>query len=287
VPLTVVDIGAPGDPTIASIVYVAGAKDYTVVAEGSDIWGNADGFNFCYELKTGDFDVAVRVKDVTHTSNWSKAGLMVRDSVSGLYAGARNWNVVNDPRSDDGIAAPDGSGPGANTIECNCRYATDGASQGWQSVSNQVPPAYPNAWVRLKRTGNTLAAFRGTNGVNWVQMGWADPTLVGDATPLPATVYVGLCTSAHNNDSIMDPVGFYYDTVHYADYATAWAAPVNAVLTVQHSGQNFIISWTPAGGTLQSSPALGPNADWQPVPSATNPMTIPIGAANQFYRIKY
>jgi hypothetical protein len=295
VPLTVVDVGTPDSgPVVPSMVYVDGPKDYTVVAEGRDIWDAADGFNFCYELKTGDFDVAVRVKDVTHTSNWSKAGLMVRDTIGGLYAGARNWNVVCDPRSDDGIMALDNTGYGANTIECNCRSATDATSGGWQAVSNQVAPPYPNAWVRLKRTGTILTAFNGTNGVNWVQMGWADPTLVGDPAsggliPLPNTVYVGICTTAHNNDNELagDPVGRFYDTVHYADYATAWALPVNALFTVQHVGQNFILSWTPPGGTLQSSPALGPNADWQPIPSATSPMTIPIGAANQFYRIKY
>jgi hypothetical protein len=118
-------------------------------------------------------------------------------------------------------------------------------------------------------------------------MGWANPTLVGELTPLPAQVLVGICTTAHNNDGLTDPVGFYYDTVHYADYATAWARPVNAVLSVGRSGQNFTISWTPDGGTLQHSPALGPNADWQPVANPTNPMTVTIGTVNQFYRIKY
>ena len=46
-------------------MYVKGTNAYTIACEGSDIWSTADGFNFAYETKTGDFDVVVRVKN-TH-----------------------------------------------------------------------------------------------------------------------------------------------------------------------------------------------------------------------------
>jgi hypothetical protein len=50
------------------------------------------------------------------------------------------------------------------------------------------------------------------------------------------------------------------------------------------SGQ-VIISWSPAGGVLESSTSLGGGA-WLPVPNATNPQTVTPGASPQFYRVK-
>ncbi|HXP62924.1 MAG TPA: hypothetical protein VN829_20655 [Dongiaceae bacterium] len=38
-----------------------------------------------------------------------------------------------------------------------------------------MAPAYPHAWVRLQRSGATLAAYFSTNGAGWVQQAWANP----------------------------------------------------------------------------------------------------------------
>jgi hypothetical protein len=57
-------------------------------------------------------------------------------------------------------------------------------------------------------------------------------------------------------------------------------------LTAVKQGNNIIISWTPTGGTLQSAPALVPGGStWTPVGTA-NPATVPIGAANSFFRVQ-
>ena len=47
------------------MMYVTGANAYTIACEGSDIWSTADGFNFAYETKTGDFDVC-RPREARH-----------------------------------------------------------------------------------------------------------------------------------------------------------------------------------------------------------------------------
>jgi hypothetical protein len=62
------------------------------------------------------------------------------------------------------------------------------------------------------------------------------------------------------------------------------AAPVNPVLTATKSGGSLIVSWTPAGGTLWSSPTLSP-ANWTIVGTA-NPASITIGSSNQFFRVQ-
>jgi len=280
--LTSVDIGVVGppvDPAVPSGFYPSGTNAFLVECEGSDIWNANDGFNFSYEMKTGDFDVVVRQKSITHTSNWAKGGLMVRES---LNADSRDWNIVNDPILADGIQAPDNSGMGANAVECNVRNATAAASGGWGNGTAMVP-AYPNAWVRLKRAGNVLSAYASNDGKTWTLMGQQDPSTVGAMTPLPATVYVGICTTAHNNDGNTAPPFLYYNTAEYADYNSSYVPPAGAAtLTAAHVGNNIVISWTPTGGKLQSCTALG--GAWTDEGTA-NPATIPITGTAKFFRV--
>jgi hypothetical protein len=56
-----------------------------------------------------------------------------------------------------------------------------------------------------------------------------------------------------------------------------------AALAIQRMGSNVVISWQPAGGTLESSANL---KDWSPVAGATSPATIAIGPGEAFYRVK-
>ena len=286
-PLTDVDIGYPpgADPIIPGMMYVTGPQAYTIAAEGSDIYNAADGFNFAYETKTGDFDVVVRQKNITHTSNWAKGGLMVRET---LDPSSRNWNIVNDPLSSDGILAPDGSGYGANAVECNTRNTTGGRSGNWAFNPNPSP-AYPNAWVRLKRVGDVLSAYYSTNGTSWTLQATNTPSLVGDMTPLPSTVYVGICTTAHNNDAYYGVVPLLYlNTVNYDNYNSSYvAAPSAPVLAASITGNSIKVTWTPSTGHLESSPALsGPNMNWQTVSGGTGgSVTVPITGNGMFFRV--
>ena len=283
VPLTDADIGSPGsDPAIPGMMYVEGANAYTIACEGSDIYNNADGFNFAYETKTNDFDVVVRQKDIKHTSNWAKGGLMVRET---LDAGSRNWNIINDPVPSDGINAPDNSGYGANAVECNARNTTGGGSGGWNFNSSPAP-TYPNAWVRLKRTGNLLSAFYSTNGTSWTLQATNDPTLVGSQTALPAVVYVGICTTAHNNDPVgTDPSQcLYLNIVDYDNYNSSYV-PGAPVLKATLAGNQITVTWTPNAGRLLASPALtGPNVNWQQVGTGGS-VTLPVTGSALFFRV--
>ncbi|MHC1764939.1 MAG: PA14 domain-containing protein [Verrucomicrobiia bacterium] len=56
-------------------------------------------------------------------------------------------------------------------------------------------------------------------------------------------------------------------------------------VSVTRSGNNLVIQWTPAGGTLETSGSLGPTATWTAVGS-DNPATIQIGTGNAFYRVR-
>ena len=295
VSLTFQDIGNPGnlssfgqpgiDPAYPSSIYIEGTNRFLVSAEGSDIFGLADGFNFGWELKTNDFDVVVRGVSNGHTSNYAKAGLMVRED---LTAYSRNWSLVNDPAAADGIQAPDNSGFGANNIECNMRATNGYGTISWKTNTSTTVPTYPNAWLRFKRTGNVLTAYSSSNGIDWVALGAYDTT-TNASGPLPAAVYVGVCTTAHNNDSanatVPPPPYNYYNTAEYADYNSSFVAISRPRLSLSLSGANMIVSWTPTGGHLESSPALsGPGVNWQSLGTA-NPATIPITSGSQFLRV--
>ncbi len=287
VPLANQDIGtAPGvgDPALPGIFWADGQGAYIISAEGSDIWNNADGFNFSYELKTNDFDVVVRQRSITHSSNWAKAGLMARET---LDPGSRNWNIVNDPLASDGIQAPDGSGFGASVVECNSRVSTNGASATWTPTgSPAIAPAYPNAWVRLKRAGQVFTAYSSTNGADWTLMATQNPQTVGDSNALPAVVYVGICVTAHNNDTPGVLPYRYYNTSVFDSYNSSYVAPPPLpVLTDTLSGKQLTISWTPIGGHLESSPALtGSGVNWQSV-GTLNPTNITVGPGTLFFRV--
>lgn len=279
--LTCTDVGTPGvDPAYPSMIFVDDIGGYIIQAEGSDIWSTADGFNFTWELKTNDFDVVVRGVRNSHTSNWAKAGLMVRED---LTPSSRNWNIVNDPAAADGIMAPDGSGFGANNVECNMRDTYAGASGGWKNLAGNTVPAYPNAWVRLKRTGNVLDAFYSVTGVSWGHLGsYNTGTNVNGA--LSNICYVGICTTAHNNDPVAGPPPppfLYYNTAEYASYNSSFVAAGVPTVSVVHSGSNVIVSWSPAGGHLETRPSVSPGVPWTVV-GPSNPVTLPLGSGAYF-----
>jgi hypothetical protein len=276
--LTFTDVGTPSvDPSYPSIVSVTASNGYIITAQGSDIWNANDGFHFAWEMKTNDFDVAVRGVSQGHSDTFAKAGLMVRELLDQF---SRNWSVVNTP-------APDASSTvGANNIDCNMRDTYAGATAGWKNLAGNTPPRYPNAWVRLKRTGNVLAAYASSNMVNWVQLGAYDTsTNVNGA--LSNIVHIGLCTAAHGNDVFgTAPPFVWYNTAVYADYNSNFVPlPPPAQLTITRSGANVNVSWAPAGGHLESSPALtGPGVNWQPV-GGGNPALVPIGVGPQYFRV--
>jgi hypothetical protein len=231
-------------------------------------------------LKTNDFDVVVRGVSVTPTSTWAKEGLMARET---LDANSRDWSIQNEPLAADG---------GANRVDTAMRTTAGATSVGWSLTSGDLPPpAYPNAWLRLKRTitvtststNDVMDGFYSTNGVSWVHA----TTYTNAPDSLTNVLYVGICTTAHNNDVASDPPPSpfrYYNTAEYANYNSAYY-PTGAKLSVSISGTNVIVSWDQAAGHLEASPAIaGPGVDWQTV-SGSSPVSVPIGAGDRFFRV--
>ena len=60
---------------------------WTIAGSGANIWGTSDEFRFAYRQITGDVDIRVRLARFEDLQDWSKAGVMIRETLS---ANARN-----------------------------------------------------------------------------------------------------------------------------------------------------------------------------------------------------
>ena len=70
-----------GSPELAGFVRPV-ATGWDLVAGGADIWEKSDQFHFVYKPMTGDFDIAVRVESFTPAHLYSKAGVMIRETLN-------------------------------------------------------------------------------------------------------------------------------------------------------------------------------------------------------------
>jgi hypothetical protein len=269
-----------------------GPGDFDVYSDGFAEWGNYDETTFVYEKVTGDFDKKLRVEYQDGSSEWGRAGIIVRDVTDfGVDQALQAGSGATAPPY-DGLAGryqkchvnPVGAtltGPGTAgnaSWEGNRRLDTGGASTTGLTGVNSVPQ-YPNAWCRIQRKGQTFTIFRSDDGVNWVTLGettWGqdDPT----KTPMPATVYVGPEFSPENGNipDAIDQGTFLAQFRDYGDYVS------NPKLTIGFNAGKVTITW--ASGTLVSSPTV--NGAYTPVAGAASPYVLspPTGPA-MFYRV--
>lgn len=160
-----VDIGRPW--VAGGVTYADGA--YTIHAGGTDIWDSADQLHYVYQPVTGNVDVVARVRSITEADRWSKAGVMIRETL--------------DPGSRHAMALTS-AGMGHAFQR---RTQTD----QWSSHTSGGAGTAP-VWVRLVRTGSLFEAFRSDDdGTSWTRMG-------SDVIPMGDTVYVGLAAVSHS-----------------------------------------------------------------------------------------
>jgi hypothetical protein len=171
-----------GNPPVATSVSAAG-NGLNITASGSDIGGYSDQFGLSYQLRTGDFDVAVRVLGISPSDVWAKAGLMARET---LDPGSRFAGVFTTPAM--------------NGMFFDARDPASSASVS----SGNLAANYPNTWLRLKRSGNAFTGFGSYDGVTWAQLGTATITM-------PSVVYFGYAVTSHT--SSQPTVAEFRDTV--------------------------------------------------------------------------
>lgn len=177
-----------GNPAITGMVNVA-KGGFDITAGGADIWGVKDEFNFVYIEKTGDFDFAARVEDLTATHQYTKAGLMARED---LTPGSRHIYFQVFPNN-----MPRNKNNGG--FEYQYRQVKDGEMKaiypGRFDGTPDFPVTFPDTWIRLKRIGNKFTGYTGTDGKSWKEY----TTFTLD---LPKKVYLGAAVTSHKTTEI-------------------------------------------------------------------------------------
>ncbi len=140
---------------------------FTVTGAGADIWSTGDAFHYVYTTLAGDGSIVARVATVEPVADWTKAGVMMRESLSRGSAQALMLVSAN-----KGLAF-------------QRRLSTNGTSISTPGGTGKAP-----AYVKLTRTGSTFTAFRSADGVAWT-------TVDSSTISMAATIYVGLAVSSH------------------------------------------------------------------------------------------
>ncbi len=195
--LTWVDLARPS--TFVQDVVATGTNGFNVVNGGAAYWGSDDDATFIYEEITGDFDKVARVDGQDPSSNWARAGIAARESLDAHGETASRYQQVHanpSPKKFDGTDSNQG-------FETNRRLIPGGATSSSNGDNGANGPRYPNAWLRLIRTGDKIHMLRSADGLTWVTMGRTDfnPADPG-GTPLAAKMFVGLAFGSENGNIV-------------------------------------------------------------------------------------
>jgi regulation of enolase protein 1 (concanavalin A-like superfamily) len=145
---------------------------WVISGSGANIWDAVDGFQFTSRSISGDFEISARLSDFDPANDWSKVGLMVRESSA---ANAKNAFVMFSP----------GTGPALQY-----RAATGGTTARVTGSAAGVP-----MWLRLVRQGTRFTAYRSPDGSAW--------TSVGSATvSMESAVLAGLAVTSRDAGAI-------------------------------------------------------------------------------------
>jgi regulation of enolase protein 1 (concanavalin A-like superfamily) len=162
------DIGTVGQPGNAT--YSAG--QYRVSGSGTDIWGTADAFHYLYQPLPYDGDLIVRVAAVSGSNAWTKAGVMIRES---LTPASRHISMFVSPGK--GVAYQRRLANGASTIHTTA--ATTGAPY----------------WLKITRRDKYIRVFHSVDGQNWANNG-------SEVFENAGEMYIGLAVTGHDNTTL-------------------------------------------------------------------------------------
>jgi hypothetical protein len=168
------DVGAAGSAAEAN-------GQFTVRGSGAQVWGTNDEFHFVGTTLAGDFDFSARVVSVENVNEWTKAGLMARDSI---FSDWRHAFVLATPTTRRGVVFH--------------RRVTNGGV----TTHTQGPRVAPPVWLRLVRDGNTISSYSRTTATG----AW---TLIESQTYSPALfegMTIGFAVASYRDGTLATAV---------------------------------------------------------------------------------
>jgi len=172
-----------GEVSIAGIAFEEN-NEWIVDGDGADIWYSSD--SFCYVCMTvlGDSVITARIVSIENTSDWAKAGLMIRQT---LEANSKHAFMALTPSG--------------GTTFLHRQFA----GQSTNSSSTRPGKITLPCWVRIVRQGSTFTGYYSADGINWAaqpndEFVSPDPQGRNPATiDMPQTVYIGLAVTSRMN----------------------------------------------------------------------------------------
>jgi len=149
---------------------------FTIGASGHDIWDNADDFRFNYKQLSGNGSVVVKVDSLVNTNAWAKAGVMIRENLTG-----------------------------GSTMAYMIVSYSSGASFGWRQIADGTCGSATKTgitapqWVKLTRTGNAFTAQYSADGKAWTDIVDTNNKAVSTTVSMGSNVYIGLCVTSHDS----------------------------------------------------------------------------------------
>jgi regulation of enolase protein 1 (concanavalin A-like superfamily) len=187
---TGIDIGAGSGSTRAL------TNGFELTSASRDIGGTADSFHFAYQQRTGDFDVQVRLENVTVTDAFVQAGLLAREA---LDAGTRFVGVFS------------------SSAQIGAFFESRAVASSASAITAppiHFPANYPQMYLRLRRAGNVFTGYASFDAQTWEQI--STTTLA-----LPSSVFFGMGLASHNTNKI--------STAIFRDLGTVTAPSVGPI----------------------------------------------------------
>jgi hypothetical protein len=156
-----------------SVQYDKDTDTWTIQGAGTGIRGTADQFFYVYKSLSGDGELIARVVSIDPPlADWTMAGVMIRVTLDTGSPYIFMGMSANTDTKDHGITM--------------WGREAFGAAADTESTGAETAPY----WVKVKRTGNTFAAYSSPNGKDWTER------YSTDVAGIPPNTYIGYAVAS-------------------------------------------------------------------------------------------
>ena len=156
--------------------YIERSNTYTVEGVGIGIWDTLDEFHFASKMLNGDGTIKVQIDNVQWITNWTQAGIMIRDNIEPT---SKHISLL---LKQGGV------------VDFQCRRKIRCPTESRRLCVRDMTFPY---WIKLQRRGNNFTAYHSSDGSNWKEVCGDDPNRpVSMEVVMGEVVHVGLVVTS-------------------------------------------------------------------------------------------
>jgi hypothetical protein len=220
------------------------SNSFDMSSAGSDIYQGTDQFRFVYKQLTGDGSITARVDYQQPTSQYAKAGVMIR---VGTQVGAQQAYMATLPGT-----------PNTTTTPTQVEWGFRNPAGDTTARSLAVTPTPMAPWVRITRAGDVITGAYSVDGVTWVS---TNITTTPQTIAMGSPVNIGLIVCSHVADQLGEAK---FSNVQATGNVTGNWTTADIGITAQPASNTpdaFYVALTDSAGHSKTV-----------VPTATNPV---------------